>query len=169
MAVKYTAEQRAAIEKQNADILVSAAAGSGKTAVLTERILSRLAAGTANIDDFLCLTFTEAAAAEMREKIYNSIAEYTESNPDDTFMHEQLKRLRKSNISTIDSFIGSVVKQNCHLIDADPNYRIITEGEVLRLQFDTLDELFKAKYAEKNKAFFFADRTVLSAHRRQAA
>ena len=154
MAVNYTPEQRSAIEKRDADILVSAAAGSGKTAVLAERILSRLADGTANIDDFLCLTFTEAAAAEMREKIYNRIAEYTEHNPADERMAEQLKRLRKADISTIDSFIGSVVKQNCHLVDTDPNYRIITEGEVLRLQLETLDELFKAKYAEKNTDFF---------------
>ncbi len=154
MAVNYTPEQQQAIDKRNADILVSAAAGSGKTAVLAERILSEIADGTANIDDFLCLTFTEAAAAEMREKIYNRIAEHIEKQPDDTKMSEQLKRLRKSNISTIDSFIGSVVKQNCHLIDADPNYRIITEGEVLRLQLETLDELFKAKYAEKNEDFF---------------
>ena len=68
MAVKFTPEQRSAIEKRNADILVSAAAGSGKTAVLAERILSMLTEGSADIDELLCLTFTDAAASEMREK-----------------------------------------------------------------------------------------------------
>ena len=154
MAVSYTPEQRAAIEKREADILVSAAAGSGKTAVLVERILSMLIEGSADIDELLCLTFTEAAASEMREKIYNKITEYTEAHPDDTRMAQQLKRLRKADISTIDSFIASVVKSHYHLVDIDPNYRIITGGEVLQLQLEVLDEIFAKKYAAQDKDFF---------------
>ncbi|MBQ6555119.1 MAG: helicase-exonuclease AddAB subunit AddA, partial [Firmicutes bacterium] len=156
MAVKYTPEQEFAINKRDADILVSAAAGSGKTAVLVERILARLTDKNddINIDSFLCLTFTEAAASEMREKIYNKIVEYTELHPDDEKMSSQLKRMRSANISTIDSFVGSVVKSHYHLVDIDPNYRIITDNEITQLQFEVLDELFKAKYAEENTDFF---------------
>ena len=156
MAVKYTPEQEFAIKKRNADILVSAAAGSGKTAVLVERILARLTNKNddINIDAFLCLTFTEAAASEMREKIYNRIVEYTEQNPDDEKMLSQLKLMRSASISTIDSFVGSVVKSHYHLVDIDPNYRIITDGEITQLQLEVIDELFAAKYAEENADFF---------------
>lgn len=156
MAVKYTPEQQYAIDKRNADILVSAAAGSGKTAVLVERILAELTAADSNIgiDEFLCLTFTDAAASEMREKIYNRLSDYAEKHPEDTEIPKQLKKLRKSHISTIDSFVGSVVKSHYHLVDIDPNYRIITEGEVISLQFEVLEELFAEKYAEENADFF---------------
>ncbi|MBO5561806.1 MAG: helicase-exonuclease AddAB subunit AddA [Firmicutes bacterium] len=156
MAVRYTPEQKFAINKRNADILVSAAAGSGKTAVLVERILARLTDNndSADIDSFLCLTFTEAAASEMREKIYNRIVEYTELHPEDEKMLSQLKRMRSASISTIDSFVGSVVKSHYHLVYIDPNYRIITGGEITQLQLSVIDELFKAKYAEKNADFF---------------
>ncbi len=158
MGVKWTKEQQQVIDVQNRDILVSAAAGSGKTAVLVERILKRITdpEHPVDIDRLLVVTFTKAAAAEMRERISAALEERREEFPQDANLLRQSSLIHNAMITTIDSFCLFVVRNHFEEIHLDPNFRIADEGEIRLLELDVLDELFEQNYEadeEKRKDF----------------
>ena len=153
--MNYTDEQRQVIDTRDTNILVSAAAGSGKTAVLTERIVSLLTdeKHPVDIDRFLIVTFTRAAAAEMRERIAKSISKYCAENPGNRHMERQSALLNNAQITTIDSFCLFVVKNNFSDIDLDPGFRIPDEAERSLILTDCLDELLEEMYAQGSEKF----------------
>lgn len=110
--VKWTKEQRLAIEEKGENILVAAAAGSGKTAVLVERIISKIINEQIDIDKILVVTFTKAAAAEMKARVLDAIYKKMEENPFDKHIQKQVTLLSKASICTIDSFCLDLVKNN---------------------------------------------------------
>ena len=142
---KWTEEQQQVIDSRNCNLLVAAAAGSGKTAVLVERIIKIITdkVTPVDIDSLLVVTFTNAAAAEMRERIGDAIGKALEENPEDEHLQNQLILLNKASITTIHSFCLEVIKSNFHKIDLDPNFRIGDETECSILKLDTMDEVFE--------------------------
>ncbi|MBR6258283.1 MAG: helicase-exonuclease AddAB subunit AddA [Lachnospiraceae bacterium] len=153
--MNYTDEQREVIDTRDTDILVSAAAGSGKTAVLTERIVSLLSdeKHPVDIDRFLIVTFTRAAAAEMRERIAKAISKKCADNPGNRHMERQSALINNAQITTIDSFCLFVVKNNFSDIDLDPGFRILDEAERSLLLTDCLDELLEEMYSQGSEKF----------------
>ena len=157
MSVKWTKEQQQVIDCRDRNILVSAAAGSGKTAVLVERIIRRITdrEHPVDIDNLLVVTFTKAAAAEMRERISAAIERECEANPDDSHLRRQSALVHNAMITTIDSFCLFVVRNHFEEIGLDPNFRIADEGEIRLLEQDVLSEVFEQNYAlEDNEQFF---------------
>ena len=160
MATNWTSEQKTVIDLRDCNILVSAAAGSGKTAVLVERILSLLMdeRHPAEIDRMLIVTFTNAAAGEMRDRIRERLEEKLEEELEPEMM-EHLQRqsalLQNAQISTIHSFCQYVIRNYFHTIDLDPDFRIADDGEQKLLQSDVLEQLLEEKYAEKSEAFLY--------------
>ena len=158
MGTNWTSEQKLVIDLRDCNILVSAAAGSGKTAVLVERILELLMdeQHPAEIDRMLIVTFTNAAAGEMRDRIRERLEEQAEAE-EDPGMQEHLQRqialLPNAQISTIHSFCQYVIRNYFHTIDLDPDFRIADDGEQKLLQSDVLAQLLEEKYAEKTEAF----------------
>ena len=144
----WTDEQQKVIDYRNRNILVSAAAGSGKTAVLVERIIKRITdfGNPVDIDRLLVVTFTNAAAAEMRERIGNAIEELLEKNPEDENLRKQQTLIHNAQITTIDSFCLFVVRNHFEEIGLDPNFRIADQGELKLLEMDVLDEVFEREY-----------------------
>lgn len=155
MPVTFTPEQQKVIELRNCSILVSAAAGSGKTAVLTERIVREVCDGEhpVDIDRLLIVTFTNAAAAEMRERIAAKIAERLEEMPDSAHVQRQATLLHNAQITTIDSFCLFLLRNHFHEIGLDPAFRIADEGEVKLMQQDVLKELIEDAYASGDEDF----------------
>ena len=154
--VKWTPDQKRVIEARNANILVSAAAGSGKTAVLVERIVDRITSkeNPIDIDRMLVVTFTKAAAAEMRERVINALEKKKEQFPDDENLDRQMTLVHNAQITTIDSFCVFVVRNYFEKIGLDPNFRIADSGEVKLLEEDVLTEVFEDNYVrEDNEAF----------------
>ncbi|HHW47664.1 MAG TPA: helicase-exonuclease AddAB subunit AddA [Clostridiaceae bacterium] len=148
---KWTSEQLAAITEKGCNILVAAAAGAGKTAVLVERIIRKItdANNPVDIDRLLVVTFTNAAAAEMRERIGDAIAKEIERNPASNRLHKQLTLLNRASITTIHSFCLEVIRNNFYLLDIDPNFRIADETESMLLKMEALEELFEQKYEKE--------------------
>ena len=132
MGVTYTAEQQKVIDTHGCNLLVSAAAGSGKTAVLVERIVKMVsdAANPVDIDRLLVVTFTNAAAAEMRERVSNAIGEKLAKEPENEHLQKQAALLHNAQITTIDSFCLFVIRNHFHTIGLDPGFRIADEGEL---------------------------------------
>ena len=151
--VRWTDEQLQAIETKGSNVLVAAAAGSGKTAVLVERIISKVINDKVDIDKILVVTFTNAAASEMRERILEAIYKKIEENPEDTNLQRQVILLNKSNICTIDSFCKDVIKNNFYEINASANFRVGDTAEIELLKQDVIDELFEEKYQNKDEGF----------------
>lgn len=149
---KWTKEQQMAIDTRGCNLLVAAAAGSGKTAVLVERIIKIITNNEklVDIDKLLVVTFTNAAAAEMRERIGAAISKALDQNPDSKLLQRQMTLLNKASITTIHSFCLDVIKSNFHKIDLDPNFRIADETESILLKQETINELFEKKYVEKD-------------------
>ena len=161
MSVKWTEEQRKVIDLRGRNILVSAAAGSGKTAVLVERIIKRLTEEEhpVDVDRLLIVTFTEAAAAEMKERIGAALEKKLREHPGDARLEQQASLIHSAAITTIHSFCLSVIRDHFHVIDIDPGFRIAEEGELRLLRQDVLDELLEACYAEGTEEFLdFAER-----------
>ncbi|MDE6531598.1 MAG: helicase-exonuclease AddAB subunit AddA [Lachnospiraceae bacterium] len=156
-SVTYTEEQQRAIRTRNANLLVSAAAGSGKTAVLTERIISLITdrEHPVDIDRMLVVTFTKASAAEMRERIGRAINEKLEQTPEDGHLLRQMALLYNAQITTIDSFCLYLLRNNFGDIGLDPAFRVMEEGERKLLMKDTLDELLEERYQDKEDLDFF--------------
>ena len=153
---KWTPEQQNVIDLRNRNILVSAAAGSGKTAVLVERIIQRItdSKNPLDIDRLLVVTFTKAAAAEMRERIGNAIEERLGKNPEDENLRRQSTLIHNAQITTIDSFCLFVVRNHFEEIHLDPNFRIADPGEIKLLETDVLNDLFEQEYEKSSEAFF---------------
>lgn len=149
----WTKEQQSAIEKSGSNILVAAAAGSGKTAVLVERIIQKIINQGIDIDKLLVVTFTNAAAVEMRERILDAIYKKLDENPDDENLKRQIILLPKANICTIHSFCLEVIKNNFFEIDLSSNFRIASEEEIVLLKQEVIDDLFENKYEEENEEF----------------
>lgn len=159
MGVTWTGEQKTVIELRDCNILVSAAAGSGKTAVLVERILSKLTDPNhpVDIDHLLIVTFTNAAAGEMRERIREALEKKLEEEAMDSVVREHLMRqtslLQNAQITTIHSFCQYVIRNHFHTIDLDPGFRIADEGEQKLLRNDVLDVLLEEQYAQGRESF----------------
>lgn len=155
MGRDWTEEQQQVVKHSEGDLLVAAAAGSGKTAVLVERIVTMLTdkAHPVDIDRMLVVTFTRAAAAEMKERIGNRIAELLMEQPESELLQRQQRLLHNAAITTIDSFCLQVVKEFFHRIDLTPGFRIGDEAEMKLLQSDVLKELLEENYAAAEEAF----------------
>ncbi len=151
--VKWTEEQKQAIYEKGQNILVAAAAGSGKTAVLVERIINKIINQKMDIDKMLVVTFTNAAASEMRERILNAIYKKIDENPEDERLQRQITLLNKASICTIDSFCLDIVRNNFFEIDIPQNFRIGDTTEIEILKQDVLEELFEEKYENQDKDF----------------
>ena len=154
MAFEYTEDQRKVIDTRGKDILVSAAAGSGKTAVLVERIAKMVCddENPVDIDRLLVVTFTNAAASEMRERIGEAIAKRIEANPDSEHLAKQAVLLHNAKICTIDSFCSNVLRNNFNEIDSEPGYRTPDSAEITLMRQDVLAALLEDFFAETDEA-----------------
>lgn len=152
---KWTKEQQEVIDSRNSDLLVSAAAGSGKTAVLVERIIQMITsqADPIDIDKLLVVTFTNAAASEMRERIGDAITKELDKDPENKSLQNQILLLNKASITTIHSFCLDVIKSNFHTIELDPNFRIGDQTECALLKKEAIEEVFDELYEENNQGF----------------
>ena len=151
--VKWTEEQKQAIYESGSNILVAAAAGSGKTAVLVERIINKIINENIDIDKLLVVTFTNAAASEMRERVLNAIYKKIDEEPENEKLQRQVTLLNKASICTIDSFCLDVVRNNFFEIDIAPNFRIGDTTEIEILKQDVLEDLFEEKYEAEDEDF----------------
>ena len=150
----WTDEQKDAITREKCDLLVSAAAGSGKTAVLSERVLRRVTGeNPVRVDKLLIVTFTEAAAAEMRQRIVDKLRDELIKNPDNTEISRQLALVPKANITTIHSFCLNIIKNNFHLIDMDPGFGVIDEVERTLMCTEAAIETINRMYEEIGAEF----------------
>lgn len=146
----WSKEQQQAINTQHKNILVAAAAGSGKTSVLVERVIQHILQKHCDINQILVVTFTNAAAAEMRERIGKALTEKLS----DKDKERQLVLLNASSISTLHSFCQNIIRQNFHQINLDPKFRLATQQEIDLLKIDVLDELFETKYEQEHNDTF---------------
>lgn len=160
MSLSWTDKQRAVIDARDRDILVSAAAGSGKTSVLTERIFDRVMDGhrPVHVDEMLIVTYTEAAARQMKAKIRDRLTRALESEEwseaQEAHLREQLIRLPQASISTIHGFCLEVIRSWFHVIDLEPDFRICAdEGERAMLTQEVLDDLLEQEYAQGRPEF----------------
>ncbi len=155
MSVRWTEEQKKVIDVRDKNVLVSAAAGSGKTAVLVERILSLVCGEGENespldVDRLLVVTFTKAAAAEMRERVSLGLEKRLEADPENEHLQKQQTLIHSAQITTIDSFCQYVIRNYFHQIDLDPAFRIGDEGELKLLKGDVVRELLEEHYAAED-------------------
>lgn len=155
MGVSWTEEQQKVIRLRDRNILVSAAAGSGKTAVLVERIITMLTReeDPVSVDELLIVTFTEAAAAEMKERIRLAIEKKLEDHPDSEHLRQQATMIHNAQITTIHSFCLSVIRDHFHATTLDPGFRVGEEGELKLLRQDVLKDMLEEKYQEGSKEF----------------
>ena len=155
---KWTTEQYSAITAGTSNLLVAAAAGAGKTAVLVERISRKVtdSSNPVDIDKLLVVTFTKAAASQMRERLGKAINKLLEDQPESKILQRQLTLLGKASITTIHSFCLEVIQSNFHSVDLDPGFRIADETEALLLKLEALEELFEQRYEEESydESFF---------------
>ena len=153
--MKWTDKQQEVIEQRNKGILVSAAAGAGKTAVLVERIIQMVLdeKDPMDVDEILVVTFTRAAAAEMRERITQRIGKELEEHPEDAHLKRQSSLIHNASIMTIDSFCLSVIRNYFYRIDLDPSFRIAEEGEIKLLQQDVLAQMLEEEYEKAEEGF----------------
>ena len=154
---KWTQEQQNVIDSRGGNLLVAAAAGSGKTAVLVERIIQMILNSDLkiDIDKLLVVTFTNAAASEMRERIGDAISKKLDENPEDEHLQDQLVLLNKASITTIHSFCLEVIKSNFHKINLDPNFRIGDETECSLMKLEAIDETFDILYEQNDEEFCY--------------
>ena len=152
--VKWTKEQAQAINEKGSNILVAAAAGSGKTAVLVERIINKIINEKIDIDKLLVVTFTNAAASEMRERILDAIYKKLEEYPENENLQRQITLINKASICTIDSFCLEVVRNNFFELDnISPNFRIADTTEIELLKQEVIEDIFEEKYENQDEDF----------------
>ena len=152
--VKWTEEQSQAINEKGSNILVAAAAGSGKTAVLVERIINKIINENIDIDKLLVVTFTNAAASEMRERILDAIYKKLEEYPENQNLQRQITLINKASICTIDSFCLEVVRNNFFELDnISPNFRIADTTEIELLKQEVIEDIFEEKYENQDENF----------------
>lgn len=145
----WTDEQWKAIWATGQDILVSAAAGSGKTAVLVNRMIEKVISkeNPIDVDELLVVTFTNAAAAEMRHRLAGALEKEIAKNPHNAHLRKQLSLVNKAQISTLHSFCLSIVRQYAYMIDIDPGFRIASEGEISLLRDDVIKDVMEEAYS----------------------
>lgn len=155
MSTRWTTEQQKAIEERNNNILVSAAAGSGKTAVLVQRVVDMVTDknNPVYINHLLVATFTNAAAMEMKERIFTSLQEKINENPNDKFIKEQLVLLGQAQISTVHSFCTNLIRENFHLLGIRPDFDIADEVRLSQIRKAALDEVLEMKYNDSDLDF----------------
>ncbi len=152
MKREWTGNQKKAINARGSQILVSAAAGSGKTAVLSERVKNIITVDRCPVNELLVVTFTKAAAAEMRDRIYAAV-EKTAAENDDDYLYGQLCLLPTADICTIDSFCAKIVRENFHLADVAADFSVLEGNDDERLITETVDEVIEEYYSENKEAF----------------
>ena len=150
---KWTTEQMQAIKLKGANILVSAAAGSGKTSVLVERIVNKIINDGVDIDKILVVTFTNAAASEMRQRLMDAIYKKIDENPNDDNLQRQLMLINKANISTIHSFCLNVIRNNFFEIGISNNFRVADSTEIEIMKQEVIEDIFDDEYESQNKDF----------------
>ena len=155
MAVNWTSKQQEVIDSRNRNLLVSAAAGSGKTAVLVERIIQMISEGDRplDIDQLLVMTFTNAAAAEMRERIGAAVEQKLKERPEDEHLWLQAALIPQAQITTIDSFCLYIIRNHFDEIDLDPDFRVADDGEIKLLQQDVLADMLEEYFAAGDEEF----------------
>ena len=153
--VNWTKEQEQVIHLRNRNILVSAAAGSGKTAVLVQRIITMITdeEHPVDVDHLLIVTFTKAAASEMKERILKALDERLQEEPDNKRLQKQIALIPTAQIMTIDAFCQYIVRNYFNTIDIDPSFRVGTEGELELLMADVMSELLERYYEELPENF----------------
>lgn len=154
MTIDWTEKQRCAIDTSGCNLIVSAAAGSGKTAVLVERIIKKIINEKIDIDSLLITTFTEAAAAKMKNDILEAVEKKLEENPNDKHLARQVNLINYANISTIHSFCLKVIRSNFQLTDLEPDFRIGDENETKLLKTSVIDEVFEQCYESGDENFY---------------
>ena len=151
----WTSDQWKAIWASDQDILVAAAAGSGKTAVLVNRIIFKLLSEQVNVDELLVVTFTNASAAEMRHRIAGALEEAIKENPKSQHLRKQLSLINRASISTLHSFCLEVIRKYYYEIEIDPGFRIADTTEAEILKDEMLDEMLEEQYGIENNEPFF--------------
>ncbi|MBO4679255.1 MAG: helicase-exonuclease AddAB subunit AddA [Lachnospiraceae bacterium] len=156
MSYTFSNDQQQIIDSRHQNILVSAAAGSGKTSVLTERIVGLVSdpVNPVDIDRILVVTFTNAAAKEMKERIGKRLNEMLAAHPDNEHLQKQATLIHSAQITTIDSFCLYLLKNHFTKVDADPSFRVAGEGEIELLKEDVLKDVIKRAYASKDENFY---------------
>ena len=150
----WTENQLKAIELKNKNMLLSAAAGSGKTAVLVERIKRIVIEERVPVDKLLVVTFTNKAAAEMKERLVQSLTNEIEKDPDNSaFLRSQLNSLYKADICTFHAFALSIIRRYYYVIGADPGFKIADEAESKIMKAEAADKLFEQEFASGSKFF----------------
>ncbi len=155
MAMNFTPDQQRVIDTRNCNILVSAAAGSGKTAVLVERIIQKITDDShpVDIDRLLIVTFTAAAAAQMRERISKAVSQKLEEHPESEHLQKQSSLIHNAQITTIDSFCLFVIRNNFNEIGLDPAFRVADESEVRLLEADVMGKLLEEAHTDPTERF----------------
>ena len=152
MTEEFTVEQKLAINKRNSNVLVSASAGSGKTRVLISRVIDRVIDDEIDIDKLLVVTFTNAAALELKERLKKSFDKALEKNKDKKqFIKKQIKLLNRANISTLHAFCLKVIRENFEKLDIDPNFKVAEESEIYNLKLKALNNVFENEYKKDDK------------------
>lgn len=165
MSIELTKEQQSVVDSRGGELLVSAAAGSGKTRVLVERLLRRVEQEGLDLDQFLVITFTKAAAAELRSKILAEVNRRLAEDPDQSHLRRQTTFIYRAQISTIHAFCTAFLRENSHLLDLDPDFRVADEEEAELLRTQTLDRLLERRYEAMEENGFAALVDSLSAGR----
>lgn len=149
MAEKLTSQQQLAVENRGGKLLVSAAAGSGKTKVLVDRLLKYVMdpVDPANIDEFLIITYTKAAAAELRGKIAGKLSEHIAQQPENRHLQRQIQRLYLTKISTVHAFCADILREYAYLVDISADFRVGDENECIQLRQAAMDEILEEAYA----------------------
>ena len=155
---KWTKNQENAINSTRGSVLVSASAGSGKTAVLVERVINRITDENNPIpaDRMLVVTYTKAAAAEMKERIIARLSQLIKENPYDTSLRRQQLRLQNAHISTIHSFCSELVREYFYILNVSKDFRIAEDSELELLKNEAMDETFDELYNQKDNSDFLS-------------
>ncbi len=151
MANDWTKEQQAAIDEKDANILVSASAGSGKTAVLVERVVKKVINDKVDIDKILVVTFTNASAVELKERLLVAIYEALGKNPHNIFLKKQLKYINRASITTIHSFCLELIRQNFYNLSLDPNIKICDDSKSNILKAKAIETVLEKRYIGENE------------------
>ena len=157
MAEKLTDQQKQAVEDRGGQLLVSAAAGSGKTKVLVDRLMSYILdpIDPANIDDFLIITYTKAAAAELRGKIAAKLSEHIAQRPENRHLQQQMQRLYLAKISTVHAFCTDILREYAYRLDLSADFRVLDENEALELQARAMQQVLNDAYSSAERDINF--------------
>lgn len=151
--MKWSINQQDAINTRGKNILVSAAAGSGKTAVLTQRIVDIIIKEKISIDSMLILTFTKAAANEMKSRIQSRLYKYLQENGKDIHIKNQIGLIGQANISTMHAFCVGLLRENFEVLDIDPNFTLGNNSVISILKDEAIQEIFEEKYESQDEDF----------------